>query len=267
MLHFIQPIGHLIDGIRINDNHRKICGDRVFWVKQRRNWSGPVAFFANLFFRAACNPVTVWSRNAAWQAWEIHSFALLHADEGYRAFADGDHTVWTEQVPGDDLASAIAQGVLSEAMLAAAARELRRVHSLRCDILNGGWSHGDPHLGNFLYDSHTGRARLIDFEVTHRHGLKETERHADDLLVFLQDLMGRIDGPRWIPTATCFLRQYSIAGAPTAGVIACLERRLISPRGISRIWWAIRTCYLPKAERDRRIDGLREAIGKLHTLA
>jgi hypothetical protein len=53
--------------------------------------------------------------------------------------------------------------------------------------------HGDPHMDNVIYDHATDRALLIDFEVIHDKSVPAGARHADDLLVFLQDLMGRVE--------------------------------------------------------------------------
>ncbi len=257
-----QTTGGFIDAIRINKIVRTQRAGRLFWVKYRRGWARALAHCANGFFRAAGNPVIVWADLDTWQRWEVDSFHLLHGAEGYQAFAEGERAVWAEHLPGMGLEETASRGELTEAMLEAVARELRRAHSLPSLARDGLWSHGDPHLGNFLFDADTGRARLIDFEVAHRAGLPEVERHSDDLLVFLQDLMGRSGADNWLPAATCFLHHYrQQAGAPGCGkVLAALQARLESPRKLNRIWWAIRTSYLPQRERTRRIAALREAL-------
>ena len=147
-------------------------------------------------------------------------------------------------------------------MLAAAGRELRRAHEWRCDAFGGAWSHGDPHTGNFIFDAGEGRARLIDFEVMHHAMLSADERHADDLVVFLQDLMGRIDGGLWLPSARHFLEGYR-----RPEIIARLARRFVAPRGLARLWWLVRTTYLSRAELTRRIDELRAALPAIRASA
>ncbi len=190
MANFVQATGGIIDAIRINHMGRKSRDGRIFWVKHRRRWSHAVILFANTFFRAAENPVIVWANPGEWQRWEIDSFRLLHEEEGFRAFAVGDNTVWAEQLPGIVLEDPAREGRLSKEMLAAAARELKRAHGLPCATLGGCWSHGDPHLGNFVFDKETCRARLIDFELAHQPGMSEADRHAADLLVVFQSRRG-----------------------------------------------------------------------------
>jgi hypothetical protein len=140
-------------------------------------------------------------------------------------------------------------------MLAAAGAELRRAHSLACEAFRSAWSHGDPHLGNFIFDPAENRARLVDFEVRHSFSLPADVRHADDLLVLLQDLVGRIAAETWLPFATTFLHAYA-----RPEITALLRPRLALPGGFARIWWAVRTTYMPTRELHRRLLELREAL-------
>lgn len=259
MYRILQATGSLIDAIKINATARVMRDGRVFWVKKRRNWGQPVAYCANAFFRAAGNPVSVCTTQSAWRQWEVDSFRLLHGEEGYGVFVE-DGAVWATQIPGEDLATIAIQERLTDAMFAAAACELRRAHTIFCPAIGGRWSHGDPHLGNFLFDAATNRARLIDFEVMHRPEIPEEDRHAEDLLSFLQDVMGSLDAVHWLRAATCFLQCYAQAGQGHNGAMAALRRKVDFPHGIGRVWWAIRTTYLSKAERDRRIAGLRRVL-------
>ena len=160
-------------------------------------------------------------------------------------------------LPGASLAEHLAGGTLQPAHLAAAGAELRRAHGVRCEHHRGGWSHGDPHTGNFIFDNAAGRARLVDFEVRHLRGLPECERHADDLLVMLQDVCGRCTEVAWLPLAVAFLDGY---GRPE--IAARLSERLHVPRemGIPRVWWAVRTTWMPRAELERRLAALRDAF-------
>jgi hypothetical protein len=140
--------------------------------------------------------------------------------------------------------------------LRAAARELRRAHGLRGGEFGGGfWSHGDPHLGNVVYDKAADRARLVDFEIIHKKSLSALERHADDLLVFLQDLVGHVSREKWLPLALCFVTAYG-----RDDVIAELTKLLVVPRGITGMWWKLRTEYLSRREPVRRFAALRRAL-------
>ena len=109
--------------------------------------------------------------------------------------------------------------------------------------------------GNFIFDPADGRARLIDFEVMHHASLSADERHADDLVVFLQDLMGRTTSDRWLENARAFLEGY---GRPE--IVALLARKFVVPHGLARLWWSVRTTYLSRAELTRRIGELRASI-------
>jgi hypothetical protein len=77
-------------------------------------------------------------------------------------------------------------------MLKAAGSEYRPAHHFKNEEFGSAWSHGDASMTNVIYDEETGRSRLIDFEIRHEKSLPATARHADDLLVFLLDLVGRV---------------------------------------------------------------------------
>ena len=251
MSRILTTAGAWIDRIRINALTREVRDGRPLWVKRRHVAAQPIIHAANGFFRLVGNPVVVLGRIDEWRSWEIDCFRRLHG-EAFAVFADGAHAVCADEIPGTSLSEHLAAGTLSLAMLAAAARELRRAHGGHCAALGGAWSHGDPHAGNFLYDAAGERARLIDFEVRHRPGLDAEERHADDLLVLLQDLVGRVTREQWLPFACVFVESY---GRPE--ILARLRMRLVRPRGLSRLWWAVRTTYLTSAELAARIEELR----------
>ena len=246
--------GAIVDRIKINALTRETRDGRAVWIKRRRATAGPIMALANRFFDMVGNPVQSLRDLALWQRWEVDCFLHLHG-ENYRAFRCGERAVGADELPGRSLSQHLDAGTLTEEMPAAAGRELRRAHERRCDEFEAAWSHGDPHSGNFIFAPDEGRARLIDFEVMHRASLSADDRHADDLLVFLQDLMGRIPADRWIPSALAFLKAYDRPEISTL-----LAQRLVLPRGLSRVWWAVRTTYLPRAELARRIDALRASL-------
>lgn len=252
-----KAAGALVDRIRINALTRETRDGRTVWIKRRRAAAGPIMALANRFFDAVKNPVQALRDTAVWQRWEVDCFLHLHGD-AYRAFRCGDRAVGADELPGRSLSDHLDAGTLSAAMLEAAGRELRRAHEWRCDAFGGAWSHGDPHSGNFIFNPDEDRARLIDFEVMHQVSVPADERHADDLLVFLQDLMGRIAADRWLPCARAFLSGY---GRPE--IIALLARRFVLPRGLARLWWSVRTTYLSRSEMARRIAELQSALPSL----
>jgi hypothetical protein len=254
MSRLLTAAGALVNRIKINTLSREIRVGRPMWIKRRRALAGPVMACANRFFRLVGNPVQALAEPAAWQRWEVECFLALHG-EHFQALPDGPHAVAAEEVPGVNLSQHLDAGTLTAAMLAAAGRELRRAHERTCPEFAAPWSHGDPHLGNFVHEAAADRARLIDFDVRHHPTLSAEDRHTDDLLVLLQDLLGRIAPERWVPFAHAFL-----AGYDRPRIVARLRERLVAPRGVARIWWAVRTTYLAPAELARRLAALRESL-------
>jgi hypothetical protein len=255
MSRILSAAGALVDTIKINVLTREIREGRPFWIKRRRRLAGPIMACANQFFQVVGNPIAALTEIGAWQRWEVDCFLRLHG-ERFRAFGDGTGVVAAEEVPGRNLSQHLNGGTLTPAMFAAAGRELRRAHEMECaHFPDGSWSHGDPHAGNFVYEEEADRARLIDFEVRHDAALSADERHADDLLVFLQDIAGRIPAEQWLPGAGAFLGGYG-----RSEIVGRLRERLVVPGGLARIWWAVRTTYLAQAELQRRITALRESL-------
>ncbi len=254
MTRLLSVAGALVDRIKINSLTRESRAGRPVWIKRRRLSAGPILAGANCFFRLAGNPVQALTNLAQWQRWEVECFQHFHG-ERFRAFAEGARAVGADEVPGINLTEPLDGGTLEPPMVAAAARELRRAHEWQCAEAGGAWSHGDPHLGNFVYDPAEGRARIIDFEVMHHPSLSAEERHADDLLVFLQDMVGRIAADRWLVNAQAFLTAYD-----RPEIVVRLRPKLILPRGIARLWWGVRTTFLPGQELARRLASLRASL-------
>ncbi|MEP6673191.1 MAG: hypothetical protein ABJF10_28840 [Chthoniobacter sp.] len=254
MSQIFSAAGALVDRIKINAVSRECRDGRALWIKRRRWTARPIMACANRFFRLAGNPIQALDELAIWQRWEVDCFLQLHGGE-FQAFAEGACAVAAEEVPGKSLSHHLSHGTLSARMLEAAARELRRAHEAECATFHGPWSHGDPHSGNFVYEPSADRARLIDFEVMHHPTIGADERHADDLLIFLQDLVGRISIEQWMPSARAFLSAYD-----RQEIVVLLRQKLFVPRGLPRVWWAVRTTYLGAAELERRLRALRESI-------
>jgi hypothetical protein len=210
--------------------------------------------FANAFFRAARNPVEAIASRQTWQRWEVDCYLRLHGPE-FSAGMDESGTAWIEVLPGQSLGESLSAGTLDGEMLRAAGEELRRAHQQACPHYGGGWSHGDPHSGNFLYDPASRRARLIDFEVRHLRDLPEEERHADDVLVLLQDVCGRCDANQWPSLAAALIEGYGDEKI-TSGIL----NRLKIPGGIPRVWWAVRTTWMKREELERRLEQLRQIL-------
>jgi hypothetical protein len=247
--------GSAIDAIRINSISREVRDGRALLVKRRRLASGSLAQTANIFFRAARHPVFVWAEAGAWQRWEVSSFNLLHSEQ-YQAFPSGTRTVCADILPGVSLAEHFVNGTFECEMLDAAGTELRRAHELHSGFFGGPWSHGDPNLANFLYSAHEKTARLIDFEVVHQRRLPTLTRHVEDVLSFLQDLLGCAPKGTWLDSAQRFLDAYGCDEAMRVG----LRERLRLPHGVPRVWWWIRTNYVPLGSIRRRLERLKTVL-------
>ncbi|MEQ1860671.1 MAG: hypothetical protein ABMA13_12115 [Chthoniobacteraceae bacterium] len=254
MSRFLAAAGRFVDRIKINTLHRHQTDGRAVWSKRRRRSAPLVIAMANGFFRIANNPVTILTEPRSWHGWEIASMRALHGAE-FRAWSGANGTLWTDELPGRSISAHLDEGTATGQMFMAAARELRRAHAIECAQFGGGWSHGDPHSGNVIFDETARRARLLDFEVRHLGAIPADARHADDVLVFLQDTLGRLPRDRWLELATTFVAAYA-----RPEITARLVERLMAPRGMATVWWAVRTTYLAPAEVAGRLEALREAL-------
>jgi tRNA A-37 threonylcarbamoyl transferase component Bud32 len=254
MNRLLATAGRVVDRIKINTLKRHERDGRAVWSKQRRNFARLVIPMANGFFRLAGNPVSILLETDTWHAWEIACLRRLHGD-GFAAWTSEPGVLWIEELPGRSLSLHLDAGTATHEMFAAAAREFRRAHGLECEWFGSGWSHGDPHTGNVIYDEASGTARLIDFEMRHDVSLSEAARHTDDLLIFLQDTLGRMPRERWLELARVFVEAYG-----RSEITAKLVERLAAPRGLARIWWAVRTTYLAPREVAGRLNALRQAL-------
>ena len=160
-------------------------------------------------------------------------------------------TVLIERLPGEPIRTLLVEARLYENALHAAGVALRHAHSLYSEYWHAGWSHGDPHLGNVLYDCEKGYAYLIDFETRHEMSLSADERHADDLLTFLLELMGSAPETQWLSWSTTFLVAYS-----AQPLLALLRTRLKIPHGLELVLWRTRTAHLSTSVLQTRLKQL-----------
>jgi len=247
----------LVEAIAINSISEKVRSGRTLVIKRRNIHSEQLADLTNLYFRVADIPIRFWSKVEEWQRWEVDCFQMLNGDK-YRAYASGRRCVVAEKLPGESLWEHLNRGTVTRRMLRAAAAEFRRAHQFWSDEFRGRWSHGDGTSQNVLYDATDNRARLIDFEIVHDKELATPARQADDLLVFLLDMVGIVPSRCWIPFATTFLEAYG-----DAEVIAQLRKQLELPGGLAWIWWGVRTNFTSPAKVKRRLTNLSRAIAKL----
>lgn len=246
--------GHLIDAVRVNVTQPQIISGRTFWLKRRRPGFGSIIAAGNIFLKWSNSHILMFPKVAAWQDWELHSYRLLYGDD-FPCEKVGSRAIRIPQVPGQRLSHYHDNGALSETMFQAAAHEFRRVHRLISPLMGSGWSHGDPHLDNVLYDAETGQAHLIDFETRHETGLQAEARWADDLLVFLLDLLGKDPTENWQKYSQIFLAAYG-----DGDVLRHLADRLTLPYGLERVLWKTRTHYLNTHSLKARLVQLRAIV-------
>ena len=247
----------LVDSIKINSVSEKVRRGRRIVIKRRNGYSERLAELTNLYFRVAGIPIRFWAKIERWQRWEVNCFNMLNGDR-FHARRSGANAVWADKIPGENLWDHLTRGTLTRQMVEAAATELRRAHSFRSEEFVGPWSHGDAGMNNVIYNHRTGRARLIDFEIVHKKSLPAKARHADDLLVFLLDLIAVAPNPQWFSLALSFLNAYG-----NTAVIAELEDELALPSGIAWIWWGVRTSFANPTKVKRRLEKLRDLIANL----
>ncbi len=247
----------LVETIAINSVSEKVRRKRPVVVKRRNIHSEQLAELTNLYFLFSGIPIRFWSKVEDWQRWEVDCFEMLNGD-CFQARNSGVRTVIADKLPGESLWDHLNRGTLTRPMLRAAAVELHRAHQFWSDEFRDRWSHGDASVTNVIYETKTNRARLIDFEIYHEKSLSAAARQADDLLVFLLDLVGTVPSRQWLPFATTFLEAYS-----DREVIAQLKQQLNLPGGLAWIWWGVRTNFTNPAKVKRQLANLSRAIGKL----
>jgi hypothetical protein len=247
----------LVEAIAINSISEKIRRGRTVVIKRRNIHSEQLAELTNLYFRVADIPIRFWSKIEDWQRWEVGCFMMLNGDR-FHAYASGKRCVVADKLPGESLWDHLNRGTLTRRMLQAAGNEFRRAHQFWSDEFRGRWSHGDGTSQNVIYDPSCNRARLIDFEIVHEKSLATAARQADDLLVFLLDMVGTVPTRQWLPFSTTFLKAYG-----DGEVITQLRKQLDLPGGLAWIWWGVRTNFAHPGKVKGRLASLSRAIAKL----
>jgi hypothetical protein len=216
-----------------------------------------VAAHLEHLFRLAGLPISFCGDERAWQRWEVACFRVLN-DDGFEAMATRAAAVRMSLLPGEALWTYLKRGTLTTQMIDAAAREFRRAHALFSDELQAPWSHGDACTENVVYDEQTGRARLIDFEFVHDRTLSADERHADDVFVFLLDLLTVGPKPARVPLAGAV----SCKRTATRDVTKLALARLVPPTGMQWCWWKVRTHFARPTTLREQIRLLRDAVAQ-----
>lgn len=246
-----------VESLKINSLGEKTRRGRRLIVKHRNVYGEPAAELINFYFRTAGAGIRYVSDVREWQRWESRCFNMLNG-ERFKARRIDARTIEEEKLPGKSLWEHMNEGTLRRRMLEAAGREYRRAHGMRVPPFRDGWSHGDASMPNVIFDQAAERARLIDFEIMHDRSWPAKTRHADDLLVFLLDMVDRVSAREWLPFALAFLRGYD-----DVDLAMELRKRLVIPRGLALIWWNVRTNFAKSAKVRRRFAALRRALARL----
>jgi hypothetical protein len=252
----IEKISAVLDSIKINTITEQHRDDGNWFIKRRNSCGRVIAKLANFYFGLAHIPIRYWSGSHDWQRWEVDCFRMLNHDR-FDAEPIGNDTVGISRIPGKSLWVYLTQGKMTRKIVQAAGAELRRAHGMWSDEFNDLWSHGDASMSNCIYDEKAHRVRLIDFEIIHDKSLSAEQRHADDLLVFLLDLVGYVSHRSWLPLAISFLRAYN-----RPEIMDELRRRLVVPRGLARIWWNVRSNSVSCRKIRQRFGELDRAIAR-----
>ena len=253
----LNAAARFVDSLKINSVSERMRRGRPVVIKRRLVYGEALAELANAYFRMAGIPIHFWSKTEDWRRWEMKCFNMLNGDR-FRARPSGVNSVCADKLPGRSLWDHLIDGTLTLKMMEAAGQELRRAHQLRSDEFRGPWSHGDACMTNVIYDETTGRGRLIDIEIVHRKSLATKSRHADDLLVFLLDLLAVAPNPRWLALALAFLKAYD-----NGPVLAQLKKELALPTGMAWIWWGVRTSFSNPAKVKRRLEKIAGVLADL----
>jgi hypothetical protein len=241
-----KMLSWVIDRVQIS--RCELLDDR--YVKIRRPGLGWIVALGNVYKRLSGARIALFLEASAWQRHEMARLREAHPRLGVWPRSGGGITM--EPLPGEPLRAALVQGGQAEAALWAAGRELRRCHALA----SGTFAHGDPHLGNILFDGATKQAFLIDFETIYLPAIPVDLRRVNDLLVILQELLALAPDAGWPGWPLALL-----AGYDDATLLPALREELQPPRGLGRLLWASRTRRVPWATVEQRLASLRAALG------
>jgi hypothetical protein len=245
----------LMNGVRVNQIQRCIRNGVPVYAKRRKVCGSFIIWFGNCFLTLARSGICMFVRAGDWMKWEAHCSSLLYPDRPPVELGPGK-VVSVAEIIGTSLRSLVLHNASALKPIIATARELHRVHQIHCQYFQSAWSHGDLHLDNILYDEATDRAFLIDFDTRHQFAISPTQRHSDDVYVFLMALIA-IPEDHWFDLAIAFIREYS-----DHSVLQELERQLFVPAGFARILWYTRTQCAPIRQSAWRMEYLRQALSQ-----
>jgi hypothetical protein len=242
-------LARAISAVRVNSITTVIEGGRTLYVKTRRRGGSSVIRAGNVFLAWSKSRIAMIPRTADWLAWEAAALEALHPGVVVRARG---RSLVLETLRG---APVRVDAVVDERALAAVGRELARAHRRVSAIDGRSFTHGDPHLRNFLYDGQS--ARLLDVETIHDADLSERDRCADDLFVVLLDAASAIPRPRRSRALATIVEHYD-----DCEVALAIAPRLVVPRGLERVLYATRTHYARDHELRVMLEDIARAVDR-----
>lgn len=249
-----ELIATWIDQVRLNSTRLIRFKDKDCFLKTRLPFRNFLIFFGNIFLSVSNSRIQMFGSTQKWLEWEIGCYQILYPSLLAQSYSS--QALVVEKIPGKDLLSLLKLGKLTEKHLLAAAMMFKRAHQCHSTFFNAGWSHGDPHLENVLFDSKSKQAFVIDFETQHVVTLSANERQADDLLVFCLDLIGR--SADYESLLTTFFSAYG-----DWEILHTLQHRLSLPQGFEHILWLTRTNFLSQKVLEVRLQQLRKSIHEI----
>ena len=240
---FADLYARLIDRVTINQT--TILDGHIFKRRKRmRSW---IIVFGNLFLKLSNSKILIFPSTTAWQQHECDCYLRLY---GGGCDIIDDSTLRIHPFEGQSIRDLLQQDAITIEMMTSIAHELRRVHQL------DNWSHGDLHTNNILWDGK--HVWFIDFETYHQPTIPINERHADDLLVFLLDFIGRTTSDDWLLYCQALITTYD-----NQAVLNRLRARLVMPYGLELVLWKTRTNYLPNHILANHLKTLQQSIDSL----
>jgi hypothetical protein len=205
-------IGRSLAKVRLNRVRLKMENGLELCFKRRRWYARPLIWGGNLYLRWLDSSVRVLP-DAAWQMRECNVYTQLYGID-VRLGAHGELIAPAGKGICLDRLLKRNHDAVSQQALAAAARALKRLHSIQLASGNSSripLSHGDATIFNVLYDIPTDTAHWFDFETEHDPARSWLWRRADDLRALLTSACSVVEEDAIARTAAALLEAYGDA--------------------------------------------------------
>lgn len=198
------------------------------FLKTRKRTTSFLVPFGNLFLKLAGTHQRLLYRSEAWAEREVLALTALYGEE-VRTDRPSRRALWISDFGARSVRDHLrltSRRMNPQELARAAAVELRRFHDLQQEGRPYFFIHGDPHAGNILYCERRKRAFLIDFETMAvptsallgrcpkaTHSETTESMRAEDLAIFILDILRELDPMDWMPVTRAFLDAYGVEEA------------------------------------------------------